>query len=183
MTESLTFRVLTGPAGLPPTLGPHELGVAYAWPEHPTVRANFITTLDGSTAGPDGLRGSLGNAAAKAVFDHLRAPCDAIVVGAGTVRSENYGPPPRNTLLVVASRRAAVPARLGDCRDVVLATTRSAGAGIDRAREALGEERVWVLGETDVSPENLRQRLVECGRARVLHEGGPSLFTQWLEAR
>ncbi|MDO5681911.1 MAG: dihydrofolate reductase family protein [Propionibacteriaceae bacterium] len=192
MTLPLRFRVLSGPDGLPDTLihpgrpsvtgETGTLDSAYAWPAEPIVRGNFITTLDGSITGADGLSGSLGNPADKAVFGHLRATCDAIVVGAGTARAEDYGPPPPGTPLVVISRRAAIPDRLVDCVDVILATTEGAGERLDRARGRMGHDRVWVLGQSDVPAAGVRDRLVADGRSRILHEGGPSLITQWLGA-
>ncbi|WP_432559121.1 dihydrofolate reductase family protein [Granulicoccus sp. GXG6511] len=182
MSDRLAFRVLSGPEDLPRTLGVGSLGRAYAWPARPTVRANFITTLDGSIAGPDGLSGSLGTAADQAVFHHLRDTCEAIVVGAGTVRDEGYGPPPSGTPLVIVSRQAAIPAGLITCPDVVLATCSAAGTALDRAIRDLGDDRVWVLGEQDVSARLLRDQLFDRGHRRILHEGGPSLATQWLGA-
>ena len=176
------FEVLHGPSRLPGTLSVEDLSQVYAWPLTASVRANFIATLDGTVTGPDGLSGSLGNAADRVVFQLLRATCDAIVVGAGTARAEQYGPPPAGTLLVVVSRRGVLPTQLATCPDVVLATTTTAGSEVDRHCELLGPDRVWVVGESEVSAQGLRARLLDNGRRRILHEGGPTLFTQWLRA-
>ena len=53
------------------------------------VRANFISTLDGS-ASVDGKSGGLGGPGDRALFRLMRELADVIVVGAGTVRAENY---------------------------------------------------------------------------------------------
>ena len=65
---------------------------AYPWPdEGPWVRAMMVTTLDGASAGPDGLSGSISSDVDKAVFDAVRRLADAVLVGAGTIRAEGYG--------------------------------------------------------------------------------------------
>lgn len=182
MVDDLSFTLLSGPAHLPRTLDRDALAEAYRWPTAPTVRANFIATLDGTVTGPDGRSGSLGTPADRMVFELLRRTCDVIVVGAGTARVEEYGAPPRGTPLVVVSRRGILPERLWQSRDVVLATSSLAGRELERARRALGDDQVWVLGESDVDAVLLRDRLLERGHTRILHEGGPVLATQWFRA-
>ncbi len=59
-------------------------------PERGWVRTNFVATLDGAAAGPDGLTGSINTAADRDVFALLRAHADVVLVGAGTVRAEGY---------------------------------------------------------------------------------------------
>jgi riboflavin biosynthesis pyrimidine reductase len=58
----------------------------------PFVRVNMVSTLDGAVAFT-GRSGSLGGPGDKLVFSVLRAISDVILVGAGTVRAEHYGPP------------------------------------------------------------------------------------------
>lgn len=64
----------------------------YRWPDGRWTRANMVAALDGRVAGADGKSGSLSDDADRRVFQILRRTCDAIVVGAGTVLSEGYGP-------------------------------------------------------------------------------------------
>ncbi len=59
--------------------------------ERPWVLVDMVSSLDGAIA-IDGRSGGLGNDADRAVFRHLRGVCDAVLVGASTVREENYGP-------------------------------------------------------------------------------------------
>lgn len=173
------LRRLLGPDSLPAVVGPAELPEAYAWPAEPWVRANMITTLDGAVADADGRSGGLGNPADRAVFAVLRETCQAIVVGAGTARVEEYGPPPPGVRLVVVSRGADLPAALVRCPDVTLATG-AVGADLAYARESLGPERVWACAGGEVRPAELRARLVAAGHRRILHEGGPRLLARWL---
>src|SRR5579862_1871860 len=70
------------------------------------VSLNFIASADGRIA-VEGRSGPLGGAADHALFHALRARADAVLVGAGTARSEGYGP------LVKPARARAERARAG----------------------------------------------------------------------
>jgi riboflavin biosynthesis pyrimidine reductase len=73
-----------------------DLVDAYAIPatvpnDRPFVRCNMISTLDGAIT-VNGRSGMLGGPADYRVFQILRSLTDVIMVGAGTVRAEGYGP-------------------------------------------------------------------------------------------
>lgn len=72
-----------------------DLEAAYAPPdwlgERPFVRINMISSLDGAIA-VQGRSGPLGGPTDRCVFQVLRSLADVILVGAGTVRGEGYGP-------------------------------------------------------------------------------------------
>jgi riboflavin-specific deaminase-like protein len=57
----------------------------------PWLMINMITSIDGATA-TSGRSGGLGGPADRLVFAALRSVADIILVGAGTVRAESYGP-------------------------------------------------------------------------------------------
>lgn len=57
----------------------------------PHLRVNFIASVDGA-ASHDGVSGPLNNEDDKKVFGILRMLADVVLVGAGTVREEGYGP-------------------------------------------------------------------------------------------
>ncbi|MFK5634204.1 dihydrofolate reductase family protein [Ornithinimicrobium sp. LYQ103] len=162
-----TCRTGTGP------LTAAELEDWYAVPlgraDGTWVRAGLVTSLDGRAAGPDGLSGSLnrGSAGDHAVFDHLRRWADVVVVGAGTVRDEGYGPLPAVPLVVV-SRSGDVPARL---RRAAESGTRDGPAVV--VLDGHGE---------DVDPGRVLTEVASRGWRRVLLEGGPQLLGTWLEA-
>src|SRR5947208_11104415 len=60
-------------------------------PARPYVMLNMVSSADGrATIG--GRSGPLGNAADRALFHALRTVVDAVMAGAGTVRTERYGP-------------------------------------------------------------------------------------------
>ena len=55
----------------------------------PTLRVNFIASLDGAVT-VDGVSGGLHGPGDKEIFETLRMVCDALIVASGTVRAENY---------------------------------------------------------------------------------------------
>ena len=57
----------------------------------PVLRVNFVSSVDGA-ATRDGLSGGLGDPADRRYFELLRRVADVVLVGAGTVRAEGYGP-------------------------------------------------------------------------------------------
>ena len=57
----------------------------------PGLRVNFVSSIDGA-ATHEGRSGGLSGAADKRHFELLRRVCDVVMVGAGTVRDEGYGP-------------------------------------------------------------------------------------------
>ncbi len=152
-----------------------DLPRLYAAPRTPWLRVNMVSTVDGAATGESGKSGSINNAADKQVFDTLRGLADAIVVGAGTARTEGYRPV--DVPIVLVSRRADVPERLRDAPSgsVLMATTTGA-SGLEEARALLGAEQVLTLGDDEVDLAQLKERLVERGLVDLLSEGGPSLL-------
>ena len=67
-----------------------DLVAAYAM-ERPALRVNFVASADGA-ATLDGRSGGLGNANDQHILGLLRQLADVLVVGAGTLRAEGYGP-------------------------------------------------------------------------------------------
>ncbi|MBF6087868.1 pyrimidine reductase family protein [Nocardia cyriacigeorgica] len=71
-----------------------ELFRLYGYPtglDRPWVRANFVSSIDGAVTS-DGRSAGLGTDADRTVFFALRELADVVLVGAGTARTENYGP-------------------------------------------------------------------------------------------
>ncbi len=156
------------------------LAAAYAPPRAPWVRLNFVSTVDGAVTGTDGLSKSIQNDDDQRVFEALRALCDVIVVGAGTIRAEGYRPNAQH--LVVVSRSGAVPASLrqGSLEKVWMATG-SSTPHLDETRDLLGE-RLLVLGEDGPDLTRLTAELTGRGFSDVLCEGGPTLARDLLAA-
>lgn len=161
-------------------VGEADLASLYAPPDGSWLRANMISTLDGSATGPDGRSGTINNEVDHAVFSALRAAADVVVVGAGTARAEGYSP--AAVPIVVVSRSGDVPPALRDAPPgrVLMATT-SGAPGLGRARELLGADQVVGVGD-EVDPAQLVAALHERGWRSVLSEGGPSLLGDLLGA-
>ena len=74
------------------SLDENRLTDVYAYPDAVAsswVRGNMIASLDGG-ATTDGTSGGLGGPGDRAVFAVMRQLADVVLVGAGTVRAENY---------------------------------------------------------------------------------------------
>jgi riboflavin biosynthesis pyrimidine reductase len=172
------MRLLVGP-GAPREVTDEEVAELYRPPDGPWLRANMVSTIDGSATGSDGRSGSINNEADHVVFRALRRHADAIVVGAGTARDEGYGP--AGVPLVLVTRRADVPDRLRHS-DTFLATCATA-PGLEQARGHLGEDHVLVIGDDAVDLSRLRPALHERGMASLLCEGGPGLLADLVRER
>ncbi len=171
----------------------------YTYPGHlPSrgwVRANMISTLDGSATGSEGRTASIGSAADKAVFAVLRGLADVIMVGVGTVREEKYAPPlpdddfaerriaagqqPAPALAIVSGSGDVPSGDLfsGPNPSYVITTAR---ADVDRLRSIAGPGRVIVAGDHELDAQDAVQALAGQGLGRVLLEGGPTLLGSML---
>ncbi|MFI5837718.1 dihydrofolate reductase family protein [Micromonospora sp. NPDC051300] len=160
------------------------------------VRLLAVTSIDGLGA-VNGTSAALSSPGDQRVYQAVKRDADVLLVGAGTVRAEQYGPTPLSALQI-ARRRAmglapyptvAVVSRSLDLdptgplfqqhtgrhvppRPIVIAPAASA-ASIDPALA----ERVDLLvaGETDVDLGVAVQQLRSEGHQRIVCEGGPSL--------
>lgn len=171
----------------------------YRWPDNKvTVRANMVSSIDGAAQGPDGLSGSLNNAADKLVFDALRALCDVVLVAAGTVRDEGY------ESIEVPETWREQRQRLGLASDIVFAVVTASGhvpdvvlsggdtgrvplvfttlVGRESLRGKLVEDNIVVVGQEQVEPSRVISALAQLGLVRILTEGGPSFLSQLLRA-
>jgi riboflavin-specific deaminase-like protein len=135
----------------------------------------MIVTLDGRTAGSDGVSGSISGPADRAVFAALRRSADAILVGAGTVRAELYRPARVPTAVVSASLDLDPGAALftGDA-PVLLITTEDADP--DRMLALASVAELIVAGEGVLDPVWAVAELRARGYRHLLCEGGPRLL-------
>jgi riboflavin biosynthesis pyrimidine reductase len=192
MTEQAIMRVLPQPfaAGLTDD----DIVELYANPSGSGVwaRVNFVSSLDGS-ATHDGRSAGLSDGADRRVFDLLRTLCDVVVVGAGTVRTEGYGPM-RVDASAVRRREAAglasqpVFALVSAALDLdptssiftaapvrpIIVTGAAAPADRKKALEQVAD--VLVCGEARVDTSRMLRELGSRGLSRVHCEGGPHLF-------
>ena len=165
-----------------------DLESFYAPPDGRHLRMDFVQSLDGAIA-VDGRSKGLQSPADLRVFRALRNVSDAVLVGAGTARQEGYGPvritaegqewrartgrPPQVPLVVVSASGGTGldPARLAP--DTLVLTCR-AGADATVPFEQL------VHGDDTVDLAAGLAALADRGLARVVCEGGPTLFASLL---
>lgn len=165
----------------------------------PWLRVNFVTTLDGSaTAGGDGVSGSLGGPDDLRVFDLLRRVADVVLVAAGTVRDEGYGPmvlherdvawrrahgmPDHPVFAIVSGSLSLDPVSRvfteAPVRPIVLTSATAAASSHAPALRAVAEV---VPCSSDDDPDSvdavaLRDALVARDLGTVHCEGGPTFF-------
>lgn len=166
-----------------------ELRRLYDMPPGPWVRANFVSTLDGAATGADDRTDSINTPADNTVFALQRELCDAVLIGAGTVRAERYErvekKDGRAPILVIVSNSGDLPGTItgpsDDRGDVAFVTrTRADPKALDHARTVLGDAAVWLVGDDAVDLTAAVARVHEAGYDHVLAEGGPSLFADLL---
>lgn len=175
-----------------------RLSELYAYPDDLRkcyVRGNMITSLDGG-ATEDGKSGGLAGPGDRAVFNFMRQAADVILMGASTVRIENYS----GVQLSVAQREArqrrgqaevppiAVVTASADfdhdakffTRTEVAPLILTASDTVDDARGRLGAvaEVIDASGSDParVDPSTALGVLAERRLFRVLTEGGPGLL-------
>lgn len=176
-----------------------RLAAFYSYPENLDrcwVRANMIASLDGG-ATDDGKAGGLAGPGDRAIFARMRQEADVILVGASTVRIENYS----GAQMSVAERQerqrrgqAEIPpiaivthgadfehdAKIFTRTEVppLIMTSRDT---VPEARARFGSLAEVVDASGDhadrVDPAVVLTIFAERGLRRVLSEGGPSLIS------
>jgi riboflavin biosynthesis pyrimidine reductase len=160
------------------------------------LRMNFISSLDGAVT-RQGHSGTLGDDADRRVFDLLRWPADAVLVAAGTARTEGYGAMrlgeeavawrvaeglPAHPVFVLVTRTLDLDPSASifvnaPVRPIVYTVD---AAPADRRAALAAVADVVTAGATDVEPIRLRGDLAGRGITRIHAEGGPSLFGSFL---
>ncbi len=167
--------------------------------DRPWVYANMVAGLDGSAA-VHGRVGALSAPADRALLVLLRSLADVVLVGAGTVRAEGYGPVRlRDELRAARVERGQAPlppiavvsrslrfdwdAKLfapgADVRPIVIT---AAGAGDDAIALAADHADVIVAGDEAVDLPRALVELAARGASAVLTEGGPTLLGELIGA-
>lgn len=158
----------------------------------PWLRTNFVASIDGAVE-VDGATAGLSSPPDQRVLGLLRMQCDALLLGAGTLRAERYGPllldeqarswrrrrglPEHPTLVVVSGSLRLDPAQpaFADAptRPVVV-THAKAPAERRAALDATTE--VLPVGEDAVDLAAATVQLHRRGWRQILCEGGPHLL-------
>lgn len=176
---------------------------AYAVPsgagkDRPFVRCNMISSLDGAvTFG--GRSSKLGGPADRRLFHVLRSLSDVVLVGAGTARTERYGPALLSHELREQRRERGQPevppialvtrsANLdwsspfftqAQARPIVFTTSDGRAQALPQGGKVAD---IVVAGDTRVDPRRALLYLHESGYRSVLLEGGPGLNADMAQA-
>ncbi|GAA1674403.1 pyrimidine reductase family protein [Glycomyces endophyticus] len=169
-----------------------EVYAAYAPPEPDWLRVNFVSSADGA-ATLEGLSGPLSGEDDKRVFKVLRARCDVLLAGSGTVRAEGYGPLvlseerkawrreqglPEVPVMAIATRTASLDPKAGifteaPRRPILLCPADLQEERLDPFREVADVIAVGVGGiDFRAAVAALRAQ----GLRQILCEGGPHVF-------
>jgi riboflavin biosynthesis pyrimidine reductase len=201
---------------LPPDLARHyaaDLSVALR-DDRPTVVSNFVSTIDGvvafDTHGKTGGREVSGASEPdRFLMGLVRAMSDAVLNGAGTVRSGTQhrwtpsyvhppsaaayadwrralGLAPQPTAVIVTASGSIDPDHRGlhdPAVPVVIVTTKNGAANLGRLRLPGGVEIVTVGTAERVEPAALIDVFRDRGLELVVCEGGPTLLAGMIEAR
>jgi riboflavin biosynthesis pyrimidine reductase len=171
---------------------PAALVAFYPRSPGPTLRVNFVSSIDGA-ATLEGVSGGLSGPADKQVFTTLRMVCDALVVAAGTVRQENYdalrltaqarswrrdrGLPEFPLMVIVSGSLDLDPAQLvfsdAPIRPIVIT---HAGAPAQRRATVAEVADIITAGSDQVDLPAALAALHERGATQLLCEGGPHLL-------
>jgi riboflavin-specific deaminase-like protein len=165
-------------------------------PERPYILLSCGMSIDGYLGSAAPRRLELSNSADFDRVDAVRASCDAILVGANTVRTDNprllvrsqdrrearraRGQPP-SPIKVTLTERVELDPRAdfftaGDCEKLVYC----ASDGVGDARSRLGSVATVVDGGRRVQMRSLSEDLGARGVQRLMVEGGGNVHTQFL---
>lgn len=166
--------------------------------DRPYTLLSCCMSIDGYLGGVTEKRLMLSNGADFDRVDAVRATCDAILVGAATIRNDNprllvrsqvrrdervargLGPSPIK-VTVTERMHLAVRANFfatGDTEKVVYC----ASATVDRARDRLGQVATVIDGGQPVEMRRISEDLQARGVQRLMVEGGGVVHTQFLTA-
>ena len=141
---------------------------ALAPPGRPYVVVNMVASADGRAA-LDGRTKELSSPADRLVFHALRASVDAVMVGTGTVREENYG-----RMVPKQENRDRRVARGLEPEPLAIVLSRSGDFPEDT--KLFNDPGARVFRAVTASPaEAIRRAHEEHGVRSVLCEGGPTI--------
>jgi riboflavin biosynthesis pyrimidine reductase len=158
----------------------------------PWLRANFVTSIDGAVQ-VGGVSSPLSSPADQRLLVLLRRQCDVLLLGAGTLRAERYGPirlaedqwswrrerglAPEPALAIVSDRLDLDPRQPAFADAPVPPIVFTHAAAPAARREALSATtEVISVGGTHVDLTAATAVLRQRGHAQILCEGGPHLF-------
>jgi GTP cyclohydrolase II len=178
-------------APAPPPEAVHLLGRVDPPADRPYVVLKYAQTLDGRIATAGGDSKWISGEEERALSHALRAACDAVMVGVGTVLSDDPQlnvrmVPGASPLRVVLDSTLRIPSDAllldAEAATVVLTTERSTEDDRKRVREAGAGIRVLPTGPGGVDLRAALKELRDDGVRSLLVEGGAQVITSLLGA-
>jgi 5-amino-6-(5-phosphoribosylamino)uracil reductase len=164
--------------------------------DRPYTLLSCSMSIDGYVAGATRNRLLLSNDEDFDRVDEVRASCDAILIGAATVRNDNprllvraqsrrdariaRGLPPTPTKVTVTRRGRLDPGAAFFTADGAAKVLYCASPTVSEARERFGAVATVVDGGQPVDMHWMSRDLLSRGVGRLMVEGGGSLLTQFL---
>ena len=186
----VTIGVLTNECGRL-----NESFTKYVSTSLPFITLKIAQTLDGKIADTRKRSKWITNSTSRQMVHHLRSKQDAVLVGSGTVLTDD----PRLTVRVVRGRnpiRIVLDGRFGcdlrarvfgdarRTRTIIIAASRFVASDIKKKNELIsrGVEIVEMSGKTNgkISLRRAMTKIASLGIASILVEGGASVFSSFL---
>lgn len=147
------------------------------------TRAVAAVTMFGAFS-RSGSSGTLGNELDTQLLLALREWADCVLVGAGTVRDEDYAPAAHRFAVVSRSLSLNPASRfLRGTPPLILTPAASLRSdSLADARHALSRAGAVLVDTGDGTPQEIMAALHARGYARISCEGGPSVYSQLLAA-
>ncbi len=177
---------------LPTAIDDIEIEPAYQTPAgEPWLRLSMVLSVDGAATDDDGWTTNLAGAPDARMLRALRAVADAVIVGAGTVRTGRLGPirTPRYQLAGEQTARQVIVSGSLDLDWSLPLFTASVSPPIvvtSAARAASTElptvvrENLLIAGDDSIELADTLDQLRARGYSRLLCEGGPALAASML---
>ena len=186
----------------PPEIPPAELIGPVEPTGHNQIRAVSATTLTGATA-VSGTSGALGNGTDTSLLQALRIWSDVVLVGAETVRAENYGgvsvarrdrsrrraegrEPVPPVAVVTRSFNLAPDSRLfrdTEAAPLILAPASACqDPALSGARQEITAAGGRIVSTGTGTPDEMVECLHDLGYSRIICEGGARLLGQLVRA-
>jgi riboflavin biosynthesis pyrimidine reductase len=161
-----------------------ELLELYRPPRRRWLRLNFVASINGSVAGPDGTSEGLTSRTDRRILGTIRRLSDVVLVGASSVRKEGYFLPKTAPLAIITGSGDLsghqIPAEVPAGRVIVLCPPDAQ----DALSASLGSIPVTVITVPGprMSPTEADAALHRVAHDSIVCEGGPSLAAQLVDA-
>lgn len=165
-------------------VGLDDLADLYRPPRERWLRLNFIASVNGSVAGPDGTSESLSNRTDRRILGVIRRAADVVLVGASSVRTEGHFLPRSAPLAILTGSGDLtghrIPVDVAPGRIIVVCPPDAVGS----VHASLGGAAIDVieLPGPRIDPAAAVTALHRLGHESIVCEGGPTLAAQLLDA-